>query len=846
MDERYVFLVIEKLIPMVYDQKDLLQATELYPSLWMMQNDIKTSSGLPFEFDNHLFMRDIVDDMSPLQVGLKPPQIGWSETLMVKTFYMASKKEKDIIFTLPTASDRDDMVGSKVNRIIAQNPILQKMVKDHDTIEQKVVGSHIIHYRGTFTVKAAMMVSSDLNVHDETDSSNPEVITQYENRLEAKANGMRWYFSHPSLSGHGVDVYWQLSNKREWFITCASCGGEQILTWPDNIDLIRQVYICALCKADLSDENRKHGVWKPTAKGDFSGYHISQMMCAWITAKKIIDAFNDPMKDKQFFYNYVLGLPYIGSEDRIEPKTVLQNCVDDVNDYYAKDDRVIIGCDTGHGIHYVLRNQQGVFLYGHETEITATKDPYDKIAKFLDTFDKSVAIFDQGGDLIGVRKLQAKYPGRVFLVFYRKDRKSNEYVEWGIDDEFGTVRVDRNRQITIMVEQLRDIGRYRFNGTKEEWAEFASHFGYLYREEITTDAKPGKDDKSLLGAEYIWKRSGPDHFCFIAGTKIMTDSGERNIEDIGAGDMVLTRKGFRKVYHSGITKRDARVLTAYFSNGSVFTATPDHPIITDNGQIRLDSITRHAKLYTWQKAKSSYTKGLHTEGIQTHLGAKQEYISFPMELSARKDNLGFISKYGLMPMELFLRGLSFIIKMAIHLITRLQTWYVNRELFIRANTLKRTYNGQITLEEMRNIWNALEANRTNGSRLPRVKGIHALMPSKLLSWLNPKLLFVLSAILKQLHNGVRAVSSVPPDVQIVGLHENIEKKDVINIAVEEEAEYFANGILVSNCHALLYSDIGMQHFNHEKAKIFGAKSIFDGIHKAQVVSDGGVQLMWPK
>jgi hypothetical protein len=63
-----------------------------------------------------------------------------------------------------------------------------------------------------------------------------------------------------------------------------------------------------------------------------------------------------------------------------------------------------------------------------------------------------------------------------------------------------------------MVEQLRDIGRYRLNGTKEEWAEFASHFGYLYREEITTDAKPGKDDRSLLGTEYVWKRSGPDHF----------------------------------------------------------------------------------------------------------------------------------------------------------------------------------------------------------------------------------------------------------------------------------------------------------------------------------------------
>ena len=339
-----------------------------------------------------------------------------------------------------------------------------------------------------------------------------QVITQYENRLQAQEDGgMRWYFSHPSLQGHGVSVYWEQSDKKEWFIKCDVCHTEQILTWPDSIK--DEVYICKNCGRTLSDSERICGVWKATSKGDFSGYHISQLMLYNKSAKDIIKAYQDPQKDKQYFYNYVLGLPYIGSEDRIEPAVVLRNCVDEVNDYYVKDDRVIIGCDTGHGIHYVLRNKQGVFLYGHETEITATKDPYDKIAGFLKNFDKSVAVFDQGGDLIGVRKLQAKFPGRVFLVFYRKDRKSNDYVEWGVDDEFGTVRVDRNRQMTIMVEQMRDIGRYRLNGTKEDWAEFASHFGYLYREEIEVDSKPGKDDRSLLGAEYIWKRNGPDHFC---------------------------------------------------------------------------------------------------------------------------------------------------------------------------------------------------------------------------------------------------------------------------------------------------------------------------------------------
>ena len=113
------------------------------------------------------------------------------------------------------------MVGGSFNRIIAQNPILMDWVKDHDTVEQKSVGNSMIFYRGTFTAKQAMMIPSGLNIHDEVDASDPNVIVQYENRLQAQEDGgWRWYFSHPSLSGHGVDVYWQKSDKKEWNITC--------------------------------------------------------------------------------------------------------------------------------------------------------------------------------------------------------------------------------------------------------------------------------------------------------------------------------------------------------------------------------------------------------------------------------------------------------------------------------------------------------------------------------------------------------------------------------------------------------------------------------------------------
>lgn len=487
--------------------EEVSEAMELYPSLWVEKYAIKNEAGLPIEFKSHRFLKDIYDDMSPFQVVLKPPQVGMTVLQIIKTLWCAKKKQWDIIYTLPTATDVNDMAGGKINRIIAQNPILSTWVKDHDTVEQKSVGKQIIYYRSTFVAKAAMMVSSDLNVHDEVDASDSSVITQYETRLEAKADGKRWYFSHPSISGFGVDVQWQQSDMKEWFIDCPHCQHNHVMVYPDCIE--NEKYVCSKCKGELSDEDRMNGEWKPTAEGKFSGYHISQMMCSWISAKNIIEKSRDPKKDKQYFCNYVLGLPFVGSENKIEPAVVLKNVTPDMN---PQEGRIVIGVDTGLPIHFTCMNKDGVFYYGKCQAPSDKYDPYQELESLLVRWPRSVMVADQGGDLVGIRRLQAKYPGRVYLCYYRKDKKTKEMIKWGEGDDLGTVVVDRNRMISLTVEQLRDTGLIRLNGTVDEWQEFASHFGNIYRELVIVKESSGKDFHTLYGNEYVWKRNGADHF----------------------------------------------------------------------------------------------------------------------------------------------------------------------------------------------------------------------------------------------------------------------------------------------------------------------------------------------
>lgn len=460
--------------------------------------NIKNEQGLPLDFKDRMFLWDIYSDLSPFQAIIKPPQIGMTVLETIKSLWVAKNIKKDIIYTLPTQSDVNDMAGGKVNRIIAQNPILMQWVKEHDSVEQKNVGDNIIYYRGTWTTKQAMMVSSGLNIHDEVDASKADIIDQYETRLQANKEGWRWYFSHPSLVGLGVHKYFLLSDQKHWFIKCPHCGEYQHLSWdvsnPDkmSINIDKEIFICKKCKGELSDNDRRKGQWvKRFTDGRlFSGYSISQLMCPWISASKICRDFREKTPD--YFYNYVLGLPYAGSGNQVTSEIIERNLTDNLN---LQDGRIIIGVDSGLPMWVVIGNSKGIFHYG-------SVKTWDEIEAYMRRWPESVVVGDQGGDLIGIRKLQEKYPNRVFLVYYRRDRKTQTIIKWGENEERGTVLVDRNKAIQLVIDEFTDR-RIPLFGNKTDYHDYITHWLNIYR---TTE-----EDKSTMMPIHIWDRNGPDH-----------------------------------------------------------------------------------------------------------------------------------------------------------------------------------------------------------------------------------------------------------------------------------------------------------------------------------------------
>lgn len=464
---------------------------------WVANNQIKTEGGVPLDFKEHRYLIDIYRDDSPNLVEMKAAQLGLSTMEIFRTLWRAYYKGLDIIYILPTFTDIKDFSGGKVNRIIDNNPVLQKWVKDKDSTEQKQIGGNTIYYRGSWNERQALMIAADWLILDEFDRCKQEVLEQYESRLQHSKYGYKSIFSNPSAPDFGVHKYFKRTDQKMWFVN-HSCG-MQVLLDEKCIDYDRAIYACPKCGDEITDEERRLGEWHATAEGEegWSGYWIPLWINPRVPASKIVEYKRT--KTQEYFDNFVAGLPFIGGGNKVTAETIL-GCIDHTAN--LQEETVIIGVDTGLPIHYVLANQQGFFYYGKCVDPATGQDPYDELEALLKRYPKSVLIADQGGDLIGIRKLQAKYPGRVFLVWYRADRKTQELIQWGEGDEYGKVTADRNRLIQLFIDEMKDK-RVTYNGTQSDWQEYLTHWLNIYRT---------WEENALGVREFKWERQGPDHF----------------------------------------------------------------------------------------------------------------------------------------------------------------------------------------------------------------------------------------------------------------------------------------------------------------------------------------------
>ncbi len=437
---------------------------------WLLEHNIKNELGMPISFDNHRFLWDIYADTADDLVVIKGAQIGMSTCEILRMLYTVKSEGIDIIYTLPTDTDVNDFVGGKVNRIIQNNPVLQEYVSDKDSVFQKQVGKSMVYFRSTWTKRRATMVTAQQLIHDEIDASKADVVEQYQSRLQAQKRKRRHVFSHPSVPSYGVDIFWEQSDQKHWFIMCWHCEKEQYLDWPENVDMKNKWYVCKFCGGRLSDSMRRVGRWVPRYRNRaFSGYWVNLMMCPWVPASDLVTKWNDINTTKEYFFNMILGKPYESKEGSITRSDILRNISEDMIDR----NRIVIGSDSGIIKHYVVGTANGIFHYG-KTE------NWNDITAILRMYSQSILVVDALPDITGPRQMIEEFPGRVFLSYYMEDRKTKELVRWGENENDGVVYIDRNRMIQHVVEEYKNM-TIPLEGKRGDWEDYIKHWMNIYR-----------------------------------------------------------------------------------------------------------------------------------------------------------------------------------------------------------------------------------------------------------------------------------------------------------------------------------------------------------------------------
>lgn len=427
--------------------------------VWIRENRIKNERGEPIEFGEHSFMQMLYADPAPIQVVMKGSQIGASTMEILKVLHAARYWGINQIYTLPTADDVFKFVPGKVNRIMNLNPCIKEGIDPQsvDAIEQKQIGKSFLYFKGTFTEREAIMLTSDRNIHDELDKSNPEVVRDYTSRMGYSKFRSQHFFSTPTIPNFGIHKMFEQSDQKNWRFNCPHCTYRQHMEWDKNVDQERGIYVCQKCKKEITpQEINKLGSWEARYPNrPISGYWITQMHCPWRTAADLIKEREDA-DDDTYFYNFVLGLPYLSAEQRIPASLFLRNLTD--KEAEAAEDYNVMGIDTGSGTgkgnHVIIGNKTGVFWMGVLTDKEGN-DRFQQAAELIKFYDIRVTVIDGQPYTVEALNLAKQFPYRVYLCWFKDDPKMLEITRF-FDEEEGKDK-ELEDEIKVLASRTRII-----------------------------------------------------------------------------------------------------------------------------------------------------------------------------------------------------------------------------------------------------------------------------------------------------------------------------------------------------------------------------------------------------
>jgi hypothetical protein len=846
------------------------------PSLlaWMMQHRKELAPGKPFDLTQHAFLRALYEETAQDLVICKSGQAGVSEFLISDALYSCDILDATVLYVFPTDTHVSDFSAARLGTAIESSDYLNGIVvegrgaggdtkirkRGADRVTLKRVRDRFLYFRGgqvkpTGQAPQLKSIDADVLIMDEWDEIDPRAPAIARKRLGHSQLARQRAVSTPTYIGRGIHAEYLTTDQREWHVRCDGCGHWQALTMQSVVqewdDLERPTVwhgqaagraYCACAKCRREVDRLGKGEWVATATASSSarvGYHISKIYSALhepLALLAPLRSTNETVRREGF--NQDWGLPYRPRGGGLDDAT-LDGCVRDYAPVVSENG--FMGIDVGSVLNVVVRARPDAER-GERRLLYAGECTWKQLAALWQRYKPSVTVMDAMPETEKAREFQALAPRRIWLAYYPGELKDENPIRKVEDERY--ILMDRTRTLDETLARF-----YDGQNTLPANARDIPHYYSQLKAPVRVTEKSARGDEVVRYVE-----SGPDHYCFAAGTLIQTDCGQVPIERVEIGSFVLTRMGYRKVLAAGMTNPEATVKQYHFSDGTRLIATPNHPVyMRGKGFVPLDAVNYGDIIDVCQtnqnpEWKPLFTRVLSSVATQTVRAAQIAFTIRQAAAIANKASSDCIKRFGRTFTALFRRTITSTTETKIPSITSRITWSV----FPKVSTdriMSRRSLLRLTRKLLPITWIAFVLSKRRGIKpkkessftrsWPSIFGPLFERPSFAYSAANPLSHSVPNGTLRTATAPTRAMPRIVGQLKRITRRANVQsvvpllkstattrqkpvpdpaptssvylvrseprgKLPVYNLTVEEAHEYFANGILVHNCHAENY------------------------------------------
>jgi hypothetical protein len=547
------------------------------------------------------FLRDVYRDMAPEIVVMKGAQLGMSTTALVRAMWMLTSFASTAIYTMPTARDVGKFTQGRINPIVRSSQYLLDRIIDVDSVMQKqfVVAPgqlegrrqrglafegprSTIYFSGASSEKDAVSIDADLLIHDEEDLSNPQIVDQFEHRLDASRFGWKFHLSTPRLPGAGIDAVFQLTDKRRWLVRCPGCMSEFEMAFPGgpwpyaNIepdptgwtenDWLRWEqdgrparFFCHRCGRSLTPEDRAAGRWVAEApmRGRPHGYAISQLSAPWLDAAKILLSFRKhPWRSD--FWNLTMGVPWDEGTNAFTEASIKARC-DETTPMAVTGQGTTMGVDVGAKFDVVVgtRDPSGA----PRTIWFGRVDSYEDLGVLMRRYGVATCVIDAAPEEHATRAWAARYNRLssspavsshivVWRAAYGSSARPGVAAQVSWNEETGVVTAPRTEILSRSADELlerRILPRYE---PTEAWLAYIAHHVASKKVPIWVH---GLETERVLD-HYEWHEVGPDHLFHAATYEMIARQAPHAMIAPPIG-LITTRRGKALEEGAGVEPR---------------------------------------------------------------------------------------------------------------------------------------------------------------------------------------------------------------------------------------------------------------------------------------------------